>query len=193
MPKRQDPTTGPKAAMIDSTVSLIRERGVAATSFADVLAHSGAPRGSVYHHFPRGKAQLVEEATASAADRIERGVERVLDGTDMVGALRALADTWRRGFETSNYRAGCPIAAAALGTEPGARTIAGTAFDTWRARIADKLTGEGVAPDRAASLALLIVGSLEGALVVAQAQGSCAPLDTVVDELTLVCRAAIPG
>ena len=27
------------------------------------LAHSGAPRGSIYHHFPGGKAQLVEEAT----------------------------------------------------------------------------------------------------------------------------------
>lgn len=191
MAKRQDPATGPKAAMIDSAVTLIRERGVAATSFADVLAHSGAPRGSIYHHFPHGKAQLVTEATSTAADRLERRITRALDDTDTVGVLRALADTWRHGFEDSNYRAGCPIVAAALGTEPEARLIAGAAFETWRALIAGKLAADGVVGDRAESLALLIVSSLEGALVVAQAQASCTPLDAVVDELTGVCRAAV--
>lgn len=177
--------------MIASAVELIRERGVAATSFADVLAHSGAPRGSIYHHFPRGKSQLVEEATADAAERLGRGVERVLGASDTVGALRALADVWRRGFETSGYRAGCPIVAAALGTEPGARTIAGATFDAWCALIADKLVGEGVGQERAEALSVLIVSSLEGALVLAQAQGATAPLDTVVAELELVCRAAV--
>ncbi|MFF0816875.1 TetR/AcrR family transcriptional regulator [Rhodococcus sp. NPDC003318] len=191
MATKHDPTSGPRAAMIGSAVDLIRERGVAATSFADVLAHSGAPRGSIYHHFPRGKSQLVEEATQAAADRLGRGVERVLDATDTVGALRALADVWRRGFETSGYRAGCPIVAAALGTEPGARSIAGTTFDTWCSLIATKLTVEGVGSARASSLSVLIVSALEGALVVAQAQGSTTPLDTVVAELELVCRAAV--
>ena len=53
--------------MIVSAALLIREHGVEATSFSAVLAHSGAPRGSIYHHFPGGKAQLVEEATRYGA------------------------------------------------------------------------------------------------------------------------------
>jgi len=52
--------------MIASTALLVRERGARATSIDDVLEHSGAPRGSVYHHFPGGRDQLLREATEFA-------------------------------------------------------------------------------------------------------------------------------
>ena len=45
--------------MIEAAMYLIASKGVQATSFADVLKASGAPRGSVYHHFPGGKDELV--------------------------------------------------------------------------------------------------------------------------------------
>src|SRR5690242_20447853 len=48
--------------MVRAAVELFRERGYAATSFGDVLARSGAPRGSIYHHFPGGKEELAAEA-----------------------------------------------------------------------------------------------------------------------------------
>ena len=58
--------------MIESAAALFSERGVDATAFSDVLEHSGAPRGSIYHHFPDGKAQLAEEATRYAGEFIAR-------------------------------------------------------------------------------------------------------------------------
>lgn len=186
MARRQDPAGGPRAAMIDSAVALIREQGVAATSFSDVLAHSGAPRGSIYHHFPDGKSQLVEEATRSAAAYLGRGVARVLQSGDTVSALRELVDLWRRGLEATDYAAGCPIVAAALGTERGAREVAGTTFTEWCDLIAASLVDDGVPRDRAAALSVLIVSALEGALVMAQAQGTSRPLDAVVDELEVL-------
>ncbi|CRK50930.1 conserved hypothetical protein [Rhodococcus sp. RD6.2] len=177
--------------MIDGAISLMRERGVAATSFADVLARSGAPRGSIYHHFPGGKTQLVEEATVSASKWVGTGIERILHTSDTVGALRALVDIWRTGLEESRYEQGCPIAAAALGTERGARVIAGASFDSWCTLLTTKLAGEGVPDERAGSIATLIVSALEGALILAQAQESSAPLDAVVDELEVLCRSAV--
>jgi AcrR family transcriptional regulator len=191
MARRQGSTPGPRAAMIDGAISLMRERGVAATSFADVLARSGAPRGSIYHHFPGGKTQLVEEATVSASKWVGTGIERILDASDTVGALRALVDIWRTGLEESRYEQGCPIAAAALGTERGARVIAGASFDSWCALLTTKLAGEGVPDERAGSIATLIVSALEGALILAQAQESSAALDAVVDELEVLCRSAV--
>ncbi|GGS68518.1 TetR family transcriptional regulator [Planobispora rosea] len=177
--------------MIRSAVKLIRRRGVAAVSFADVLADSGAPRGSVYHHFPGGKSQLVEEATRSAADHLSTGVTRILDASDTPGALRALADLWRRGLEAGDYAVGCPIVAAALGTERSARDVAGETFATWCGLISDKLVADGADRQRARSVAVLVVGALEGALVLAQAQRASAPLDAVVDELGALCRSVI--
>lgn len=183
--------TGPRAAMIDSAISLIRHRGVTATSFSDILAHSGAPRGSVYHHFPGGKAQLITEATQHAADQLDRALRRALTESDTAGALRAMADVWWRGLENGEYSVGCPIAAAALGNERDAREMAGATFELWLEMFADRLIADGVPAERAHSLAVLVVSGVEGALVVARAQRSSAPIDAVVDELGELCRSAV--
>ncbi|NUP25707.1 MAG: TetR family transcriptional regulator, partial [Nocardia sp.] len=102
MPRPKDPD-GPRAAMIDSAISLIRRRGVAAVSFTDVLQASGAPRGSVYHHFPGGRAQLMTEATEAAGSRITAGVTRALGAPRSSAALRALADMLARGLDKNDY------------------------------------------------------------------------------------------
>ncbi|MEU1981346.1 TetR/AcrR family transcriptional regulator [Nocardia sp. NPDC019395] len=190
MPRRKDPD-GPRAAMIRSAISLIRRRGVAAVSFADVLNASGAPRGSVYHHFPGGRAQLITEATQVAGERITGELTRALDTPETAAALRALADALARGLDRGDYAVGCPIAAAALGNEPGAVTAAGVAFDTWRDLVTRKLVQDGATPRRARSVALLVVSALEGALIVARTERNPAALDTVVEELNVLCRSAI--
>lgn len=190
MPRHKDPD-GPRAAMIRSAISLIRRRGVAAVSFADVLNASGAPRGSVYHHFPGGKAQLVTEATRVAGARVTEELTRVLDMPETAAALRELAETLARGLDRGDYAVGCPIAAAALGNEPDAVAAAGATFDAWRDLIAGKLVRDGAAPPRARSVAVLVVSALEGALIVARTERDPAALDTVVEELNVLCRSAV--
>lgn len=190
MPRHKDPD-GPRAAMIRSAISLIRRRGVAAVSFSDVLEASGAPRGSVYHHFPGGKSQLITEATRVAGARVTGELTRVLETPETAAALRSLAETLARGLDRGDYAVGCPIAAAALGNEPDAVAAAGATFDTWRDLIAEKLVRDGAAPQRARSVAVLVVSALEGALIVARTERDPAALDTVVGELNVLCRSAI--
>lgn len=190
MPRHKDPD-GPRAAMIRSAISLIRRRGVAAVSFSDVLEASGAPRGSVYHHFPGGKSQLITEATRVAGARVTGELTRVLETPETAAALRSLAETLARGLDRGDYAVGCPIAAAALGNEPDAVTAAGATFDTWRDLIAEKLVRDGAAAPRARSVAVLVVSALEGALIVARTERDPAALDTVVGELNVLCRSAI--
>ena len=48
---------------------LLAERGYAAMELRDVAERGKAPRGSIYHHFPRGKAQLAAEAAALDGER----------------------------------------------------------------------------------------------------------------------------
>ncbi|WP_280401836.1 TetR/AcrR family transcriptional regulator [Nocardia carnea] len=190
MPRHKDPD-GPRAAMIRSAISLIRRRGVAAVSFADVLEASGAPRGSVYHHFPGGKSQLITEATRVAGARVTGELTRVLGTPETAAALRSLAETLARGLDRGDYAIGCPIAAAALGNEPDAVAAAGATFDSWRDLIAEKLVRDGAAAPRARSVAVLVVSALEGALIVARTERDPAALDTVVAELNVLCRSAV--
>ena len=46
---------GTRAKMLASAAEVMRERGAAGVTIDAVLARSGAPRGSVYHHFPDGR------------------------------------------------------------------------------------------------------------------------------------------
>src|SRR3954469_1568181 len=106
--------TSPRKRMIRSAALLIRERGVEATSFSDVLEHSGAPRGSIYHHFPGGKAQLVEEATRWAGDFIARAQIASLQDGDPVAAVDAAIARWRDVLGETDFAAGCPVAAVTV-------------------------------------------------------------------------------
>ena len=60
----------PRERMVISAALLIRERGAHPTAIADVLEHSGAPRGSAYHYFPGGRTQLLCEAIDYAGEYI---------------------------------------------------------------------------------------------------------------------------
>src|SRR4029079_9792666 len=73
--------------MVISTALLVREQGARATSIDDVLAHSGAPRGSVYHHFPGGGQQLLSEPIDYAGEFIARRIERADDPLEVLDLL----------------------------------------------------------------------------------------------------------
>lgn len=108
--------------MVNSTVALLREYGASATSIDRVLAHSGAPRGSVYHHFPGGRTQLVEEAVALAGDFMAGVIEAAMQADDPVAAIDKFFTVWRDQLVKSRFRAGCPIVAVAVETNDEAPT-----------------------------------------------------------------------
>jgi AcrR family transcriptional regulator len=179
--------------MIRSAAVLMRERGVGGTSFAEVLARSGAPRGSIYHHFPGGKTQLVKEATQYAGDFIAGGLTRALQEDDPLAVVDGITEFFRPVLENSGYGAGCPVVAASLEGDrtPEVRDAAGAAFRRWEETLTAALLRRGVPEDRARSLSTLVFASAEGAVILARAQRSIAPLESVTLELKALIREAL--
>ena len=179
--------------MVRSTVVLFRERGYSGTAFSDVIAHSGAPRGSIYHHFPGGKAQLAEEAVAWGAAAIAERLDVALaQERDAAGVLRAFLAPWREVLERSDFRAGCPLVAITVETDvpPALTSAVAEAFAGWRRLLAARLRRADVPAARAQRLATLILASIEGAVLLCRAQRSTAPLDAVAAELAAAIDAA---
>lgn len=169
---------------------LMRERGVDGTSFSEVVAHSGAPRGSIYHHFPGGKSQLVEEATRYAGDYVAAGLTRALREDDPVAVVDGITAFFRPILENSAYAAGCPVVAASLEGDrtPAVRDAAGDAFRRWEDTLTGALLRRGVPADRARSLSTLVFASAEGAIIFARAQRSIEPFERVAEELKGLIR-----
>jgi AcrR family transcriptional regulator len=188
------PRTDARERMIRTAVLLFREQGIDGTSFNDVIERSGAPRGSIYHHFPGGKAQLAEEATRYAGDLIARGLAAALEGDDPVAAVRGFAAVWLQTLTASECTAGCPIVAAALEGKrtPEAVTAAGEAFTRMTELLAGAFERRGVAPERARAVALTSIAAIEGAIVLSRAQRSIEPLREVAGELERMAIAALP-
>ena len=181
-----------RTRMIISAAELFREQGYSATGFRDVVEHSGAPRGSIYHHFPGGKAQLAEEVVQLASDVTVRRIERAAADGDPQAMLDAFADGWKRQLERSDFRAGCPVVAVAIEADatPQVAAAAAAAFARWEALFAQTLRRAGVPRARAGRIATLAVSAVEGAVIQSRAARDVTPLDDVVRELGALISAA---
>lgn len=186
-------TSDTRQRMIESAGELIRERGVHGTSFADVLERSGAPRGSVYHHFKGGKAEIAVEALAREGDLVVTGAEAMLKEHDPVTAVGIFCEQWAGLLHSTDFAAGCSIVAGAVegGHEPAARDVAGRVFADWDRTIANGLEQHGIPAGRAESLSMLLIASIEGAVVLSRGLRSLEPLDRVNHELGAVVAGAL--
>src|ERR1700756_1678138 len=93
-----------REAMIRAAWLLIAERGLEGMSTREVLARTGAPRGSVYHYFPGGRTELIE----LAMDYSRRWMQDQIDAISAKTPDEVVAgyvDIWRRVVEGTNFRA----------------------------------------------------------------------------------------
>jgi TetR/AcrR family transcriptional repressor of lmrAB and yxaGH operons len=166
--------------LIVSAIELLRRNGVAGTGLAALLEHSGTARRSVYVNFPGGKSELMTEATRTAGRLIDSTLTGTAQDGDGRESLAAFVESWKETLRSSDYTAGCPIVAAALGRSesPSAADAAGEVFAAWQTMIAG-----GLRTDGAESLATTVVAAVEGAVILCLAARSTDPLDKTVQML----------
>ncbi len=154
--------------MIRGAAELLAERGVEATSFSEVIARTGAPRGSIYHHFPDGKDELIAAAATSLGD----GVVALLDAIEATSPARVLdtfVDGWRFVLVSNSYGRGCAVAATGLASDEALRALSGEILASWRQALSRALVRSGATRRRADDLAALTLAAVEGALILGRA------------------------
>lgn len=179
-----------RTLMVRAAARLFQERGYAATSFQDVISRSGAPRGSIYHHFPGGKEQLAAEALQWYAGRMRDKLAEV-QAADSVDAIEGFLLASRKAMQRSDFRAGCPIAAVALDLAPDderLHEVVESAFRDWRRVLVRSLQRDGLAEPQARRLASFVIATVEGALLLARVERSLRPIDDITVELMAYVR-----
>lgn len=172
--------------LIRSAAVLFRRQGYAATGTSQILAVSGAPRGSLYHHFPQGKEQIGRAAVEYAGDLVTATLTRLIEQQPTPGAaLREYGRLLAGWLHDSGYRDGCPITTTLLELAPTSEQVSAAgqqAFDSWTTLLTQALVAAGTDLVRAQRLARLAVAALEGALVLARVhQDSTVVTDAVND------------
>jgi TetR/AcrR family transcriptional regulator, lmrAB and yxaGH operons repressor len=183
-----------RARMLETAARLLRHRGYHGMAVSDVLEESGAPRGSLYFHFPGGKDQLVIEATRAAIDEATAALRHALHGAKTPArGVRAFVEEAAKILKETNYTFGCPVSPVILDASGGLAELeemCRRAFEEWVGILQSAFVGAGVPRRRARTLALLVESSMEGLLLMGRAYRDSEVLTIVAVELETIIAAA---
>jgi TetR/AcrR family transcriptional repressor of lmrAB and yxaGH operons len=183
-----------RARMLETAARLLRHRGYHGMAVSDVLEESGAPRGSLYFHFPGGKDQLVIEATRAAIDDATAALRHALEGAKTPArGVRLFVEEAAKILKETNYTFGCPVSPVILDASGGLTELeemCRRAFEEWVGILQSAFAGAGVPRRRARTLALLVESSIEGLLLMGRAYRDSDVLMAVAVELETIIAAA---
>ncbi|MBJ6360752.1 TetR/AcrR family transcriptional regulator [Paenibacillus sp. GCM10012307] len=183
-------TLNSRERMIEGAVKLLGERGAHAASLNEIMKATGAPRGSIYHHFPQGKEQIIGEALELAGNHALNFLNN-LEGEPAETVAGQFISLWRMLLSQSNFEMGCSVLAVTIGAESSdLLDRAASVFRQWVERLTALLAAGGVGSDSARGLANVIISSCEGAVAISKAQKSFDTFNIVAEQLLVMVRNA---
>lgn len=181
----------PRAAMIEAATTLFRRRGYEGVGVAELLAFSGAPRGSLYFHFPGGKEQIAIEAVTRAGVAVRDGIRA---RGAITSSVEEYVDTafngWAENLVASDYENGCIIALVGLeaaSASPALKKAADEAFASWETELCDMAVEKGLDAERGARFATAFICAVEGSIMMARTRNVTAPLMAAKE--AMICHA----
>ena len=166
---------------LEPLARVFRERGYEGASVAMLCEATGLGKGSLYHFYPNGKAEMAAAVLAALDDWFETNVfsplKSAADGKRAVGAMLDLL--------TESYRSGqhvCIFGMLALGSarDEFAAAIAGY-FEKWIDALQVPLQQAGFAEARPISQE--IIASIQGARVLARALDDADVFNDAMDRI----------
>ncbi|MDT5033461.1 MAG: TetR/AcrR family transcriptional regulator, lmrAB and yxaGH operons repressor [Actinoplanes sp.] len=181
------PRSDTRARIVRSTRTLLRRQGYHGTGLAQIIEHSGAPRGSVYFLFPGGKEEIAVAAVAEWSDELDTVLRTTHAACASARAwVAALAALFAADLRSSQFTEGLPVTTVTLDSVPASPALTAAchaAYSRWLSTAAEGLRAYAVPDRRAQTLATLLLAALEGAAVLCRAYRSTGPLDDVTAEL----------
>jgi AcrR family transcriptional regulator len=169
-----------KESILTAAAELMRHKGYGAVGMKDIAVASGAPIGSLYHHFRGGKVQIAREALINAGHAYALLIPSIVDSyTDLGDAVDALFAQAAEDMATTGFANMCPVASVAAevaDTVEELRDTSATVFQDWVDGGSAYFAARGLDEPQARELTLTLIGMLEGAFVLARTMRSAEPL-----------------
>jgi AcrR family transcriptional regulator len=186
--------------IVVTAADLVLERGARGTSLDDIRAATATSKGQLFHYFPSGKGELIEQIAALQAERVLDAQRPHLEHLDSWEAW----DAWRAAV--IDHYAGqrhlrCPIGALTaelIASEPERATLLTAFMDRWRGFLTTgvrRMIALGhLQPDTDAdALSLSVFASLQGGLALMAMSDSIEPLRAALDGAMSALRAHAVG
>ncbi len=174
-----------KENIIKIVANSIQAKGYNATGINDIIALAGIPKGSLYHHFPGGKDELVIEALHLVKDHMSQRFVKAMKGkTTAETGLKAVIDDYISYLTNTGFKSGCPMATVALevsGSNENIRLACNEVLDFWINSLVQYFKYKQINAGKKEATEFMT--RLEGALMIAKIQHSDKPLKILKNQL----------
>lgn len=179
-----------KEKFIETACKLFEVKGYNATGLNEILKESGAPKGSLYYHFPKGKEQLALESIKLAGKKITNNLKRTLDMFESptegiicnINNMAKIIDDNRKMEDVS-------ISLIALETYISNETLRKACeqiFDSIEKIYVEKLIKYGINENRANDIAVSISAMVEGAIMLSLTRKNGNPLRKITNNIPML-------
>ena len=176
--------------LVEAARTLFWQHGYASTGIAQILKAAGANSGSLYYFFPTKEDLLLAVLEWYRENLWPAVVQPVFDRvSDPIERIFGVLDGYRQGLLATNFQHGCPIGNLALelaDSHPSARQLLAVNFTGWR-KVMEQCLAEaaGRLPESLdrSQLALFVLTTMEGAVMLVRSYQSIDPYDAAVTQL----------
>jgi TetR/AcrR family transcriptional regulator, transcriptional repressor for nem operon len=176
--------------LVEAARILFWKHGYSSTGIAQILKEADAGSGSLYYFFPTKEDLLLAVLEWYRENLWSQVVQPVFDRViDPIERIFGILDAYRRGLLMTNFQHGCPIGNLALelsDSHPAVRELLAVNFTGWRKAIEQCLAESA---DRLPEtldreqLALFVLTTMEGSVMLARSYQDIAPYDAAVTQL----------
>lgn len=176
-----------KSMMIDIAKNLFQQKGYIGVGLTEILKAGNFSKGSLYHHFPNGKEELLIACLQSMSEGMTNDIEDIFERYPTTEeAATAMINKLIANFESegtiSAYTFSSIISEMALLSEP-VRNACSNLYIKMQRIYLNKLVADGISEESANSIAVMMTASLEGAILLCLTQKTSEPLKIILDVL----------
>jgi TetR/AcrR family transcriptional regulator, lmrAB and yxaGH operons repressor len=172
-----------KLMIIDISTTLFQQKGYKGVGLNEILKVCNITKGSLYHHFPNGKEELLiaclksmEEAITTDIEDIFKKNQSTLDATHAM--IEKLVADFDRDGTITGYTFSSMVSEMASLSEP-VRNACSSLYTKIQGIYTDKLVADGLSKSTANSIALMMTASIEGGIMLCLTKKSSEPLKTI--------------
>ena len=185
-----------KARIIETATALFQLKGYKGVGLNELLRECNITKGSLYHHFPNGKEELLIACLHSLNESITAQIEGIFAHyPSALEATTAMIDMLVGQYENTGtitgYTVSSMVSEMASLSDP-VRAACAQLYQNTQAIYSQKLTADGFTESSAQSLAVSLNAMVEGGMMLCLAQKSSEPLCIVSESLPKLLRRQMP-
>lgn len=172
-----------KSLTIEIATTLFQQKGYKGVGLTEILKECNITKGSLYHHFPNGKEELLIACLQSMSDAITMDIENIFKRYETTqeatqAMIEILVTAFEREGTITGYTFSSIVSEMASFSEP-IRNACSSLYTKIQGIYSNKLVADGFSEERAHSIAVMMTASIEGGIMLCLTQKASDPLKTI--------------